>query len=534
MDNIKPYYIYLRKSRSDREAEQHGEGETLARHEKVLSDLAHRNQMQVSKVFREVVSGETIAARPQMQALLTDVEQGLCAGVLVMEIERLARGDTKDQGIVAEAFKYGNVKIITPMKVYDPSNEFDEEYFEFGLFMSRREYKTINRRIQRGRIASVKEGKFISSIPPYGYEKVPVENDKGYTLRINPKEAEIVRMIFNWYTQGFLQPDGTCLPLSTASICHKLDLLHKKPQRADHWSPSSIRDILKNPVYTGSIRWAYRKEMRLLKNGIVETHRITSDNYIQCKGLHQGIISRELFDTAQKRMKSYRKSSTKCSNLLKNPLAGILVCAKCNTPMTRLAPNKKTNYALIKCPNRDCDNISAPLDLLEKQLITALEHWFKNCTLNPDVLQTTISTHTDLHYLKNSIDELKKELAALDKQLDNAFAFFERGIYTEVEFQKRKSCISSQIDAINSDLSTLQSEYEQLLCMTQTSTSDLLTQTDFYILDIYRHMDSAAGKNQLLKSILEKVEYLKSEKNKRGEKCRGNFQLTIYPKIPKI
>lgn len=531
---MKPYYIYLRKSRSDQEAEQHGEGETLARHEKVLAELAIRNHLHISKVFREVVSGESIAARPQMQALLKDVEEGLCAGVLVMEIERLARGDTKDQGIVAEAFKYGNVKIITPMKVYDPANEFDEEYFEFGLFMSRREYKAINRRIQRGRIASVKEGKFISSIPPYGYDKVKVENDKGYTLKINPKEAEIVRMIFNWYTQGFIQPDGTCQRLSTASICHKLDLLHINPKRADHWSPSSIRDIIKNPVYTGSIRWSYRKEMRILKNGKAETRRITSDDYIQCKGLHEGIISRELFDTAQKRMGSNRKCSSKCNNLLKNPLAGVLACAKCNTPMIRLAPNKKTNYAMIKCPNKNCDNISAPLELVETQLLAALDHWLKNCTLNPQFFQKPITPDTDLHFLKTSIEELKKEQTALTRQLDNTYPFLERGIYTESEFQQRKHCISSQINALSIDLSTLQYEYDQLLCMKPIPKPGQPTETDYHILNMYRLMDSSAGKNQLLKSILEKVEYLKTEKNKRGGKKRANFQLTIYPKIPKI
>ena len=41
-------------------------------------------------------------------------------------------GNTRDQGIVAEAFKYSDTKIITPSKTYDPNNEFDEEYFEFG------------------------------------------------------------------------------------------------------------------------------------------------------------------------------------------------------------------------------------------------------------------------------------------------------------------------------------------------------------------------------------------------------------------
>ena len=136
------YCLYLRKSRADMEAEAHGEGETLARHEKLLLEVAKRGEYNVTQIYREIVSGETIAVRPVMQQLLQEVEQGLWAGVLVVEVERLARGDTIDQGMMAQAFKYSGTKIITPLKVYDPENEFDEEYFEFGLFMSRREYKT--------------------------------------------------------------------------------------------------------------------------------------------------------------------------------------------------------------------------------------------------------------------------------------------------------------------------------------------------------------------------------------------------------
>ena len=139
------YAIYLRKSRKDAEAEQRGEGETLARHRKILLDYAARHGLRISKIYEEIVSGESIAARPQMQQLLTDVEQEMYSGVLVMEVERLARGDTMDQGLVAQTFKFSDTKIITPTKTYDPNNEFDEEYFEFGLFMSRREYKTISK-----------------------------------------------------------------------------------------------------------------------------------------------------------------------------------------------------------------------------------------------------------------------------------------------------------------------------------------------------------------------------------------------------
>ena len=85
------YYMYLRKSRKDMELEKTGAGDTLKRHEKMLLDYAKQNNLNITKIFREIVSGETIAARPEMQKLLSEVELGLCKGVLVVEVERLAR-----------------------------------------------------------------------------------------------------------------------------------------------------------------------------------------------------------------------------------------------------------------------------------------------------------------------------------------------------------------------------------------------------------------------------------------------------------
>ena len=67
-------------------------------------------KLPIGAVYKEIVSGETISARPWMQQLLLEVMQGKWEGVLVMEVERLARGDTKDQGTVAEAFKFSHTK----------------------------------------------------------------------------------------------------------------------------------------------------------------------------------------------------------------------------------------------------------------------------------------------------------------------------------------------------------------------------------------------------------------------------------------
>ncbi|MEG1998218.1 MAG: recombinase family protein, partial [Clostridiales bacterium] len=75
------YCIYLRKSRSDAEAESHGEGETLARHESALLEFAQKRNLPITKIYREIVSGDTIASRPEMQQLLNNVEENLWDGV---------------------------------------------------------------------------------------------------------------------------------------------------------------------------------------------------------------------------------------------------------------------------------------------------------------------------------------------------------------------------------------------------------------------------------------------------------------------
>ena len=190
------YAIYLRKSRADAEAEAMGQGETLARHRRTLTELAAARGLDIGETYEEIVSGDTIADRPEMQRLLSDVQAGRWQGVLVMEIERLARGDSIDQGIVAQTFKYSNTLIVTPAKTYDPQDDADEEFFEFSLFMARREYKTIKRRLQAGRLASVREGKYMGTRPPFGYRRIKLQGEKGWSLEIIPDQADIVRMIY--------------------------------------------------------------------------------------------------------------------------------------------------------------------------------------------------------------------------------------------------------------------------------------------------------------------------------------------------
>lgn len=112
---VKDVAIYLRKSREDEELKE----ETLARHEKMLLDYCKRNKLNIVKTYKEVVSGESIANRPEMQKLLDDVASGLYNGVVCVEIERLSRGNQLDQCELLDVFKSSNTKIYTLNKIYD-------------------------------------------------------------------------------------------------------------------------------------------------------------------------------------------------------------------------------------------------------------------------------------------------------------------------------------------------------------------------------------------------------------------------------
>lgn len=508
------YAIYLRKSRKDRELELLGESETLARHEKALMELAQKQNLTVSGIYKEVVSGETISARPEMQKLLKAVEAGVYEGVLVMEVERLARGNTKDQGIVAEAFQFSNTLIITPNKTYDPSNEFDEEYFEFGLFMSRREYKTINRRIQRGRIASVKEGKYIAGIAPFGYDKVKIQGAKGYTLAPN-KDAETIKLIFSLYVDD---------KIGMQLIAKRLDALGIKPQKSEHWSRATIKDILTNPTYTGKIRWQWRKVNKVIEDGKIIEHRPKRkiNEYMLIDGLHPPIIPLDTFDKAQAILKGKYIPPIASNKDMKNPMARLVTCEKCGAAMTRVLSRTGD---FIKCSNSQCDNISSKVALVEKAIVEAMEDWFADYKLN---FKDKYMKQDYTKYV-NIIKNYSYKLEMLNKQLNNIHDLLEQGVYTIDVFRQRSTSIQNDINSTAKALKQAQAEYNNK--MSEDDIMDNYIPQTEKLIDAYHQITDTKIKNEILHQILDKVTYIKTEKGTRNNPAP--FNIKIYPKILK-
>lgn len=510
-NNMEYYCAYLRKSRKDMEAESHGQGETLARHEKRLKDYADSIGIKISKFYKEVVSGETISSRPIMQQLLTDVEKGMWTGVLVIEVERLARGNTLDQGIVSNAFQYSNTKIITPLKTYDPNNDYDEEYFEFGLFMSRREYKKINQRLHSGILSSVNEGKHVAASPPYGYEKYKLPKQKGFSLKINPDEANMVKLIYNLYING----NGLVF------ISNKLNSMGFKPHRGNKFSKSTISYILTNPVYIGKIQYTDKATIKKVKDGKVIRIKNENKDIIYVDGLHEPLIDLDTWNKVQNIRKNNLINRTKIDDTLKNPMASILKCGICGKTMHRITNNSR-NDVRIYCKN--CKkNIGSNINFVEDKLLNSL-----SLLLRDYKIQLINDEHTNIETLlrinKDSLLNQENELEKLKQQLNKTHDLLEQDIYTKETFLERSNLIKQQIDDINTNIENLKIDKKKI--NEKKINQKLLIPKIEKVIETYHSVDDIQIKNNLLKSVLEKVEYLKI-----APKSKEDFNLKLYLKL---
>ncbi|MCB6992935.1 recombinase family protein [bacterium 210820-DFI.6.37] len=504
------YCMYLRKSRADREAEARGEGETLARHESTLLDLAAKMNINLTKIYKEIVSGETIAARPVVQQLLNEVRGGLWEGVLVMEVERLARGDTKDQGVISEAFQISDTQIITPIKTFNPANEFDEEYLEFNLFMSRREYKTINRRIQRGRIRSIREGKWISPEPPYGYNRVKIQGDSGYTLEPREDQAEAVRLMFKWYTEEHIGADR---------IARRLNEYGFKPARSEKWSRLTIRGMLANPVYTGMVKWGERAEVKTIDdNGNIKKSRPYNPNLILIQGLHPALISMDLFNKAKEVRKNNIIPAAPRSRALKNPLAGLIECGCCGKKMQR-QEEKRRGSVWLHCEGRYCNNISSHFEFVEEDILEGLKAHLDRFKLQP-LEAPAEDPDAEIHA---AIGRLNDELATIEKQVGRLHDLLEQEVYSIDTFLERQQALSGKKNEIYNQVSELKEKLARK--REKLSREEFIPRLE-HVLDVYTTLENAEEKNTLLKTVLDKVVYTKT---KRGIKHQRDYQLEILP-----
>lgn len=490
--------LYLRKSRAE---ENLSVEEVLQRHKTELMALAEKLNLVIADedIYYEVVSGSSIAARPQMQRLLDALYADTYDMVLCMDIDRLGRGNMSDQGLILEAFRESGTLIVTPTKTYDLTNDEDEEMTEFKAFFARREYKMIRKRMQRGLMQTIAAGGYVAN-EPYGYRKVTI--NKMPSLEIVPEEAVFIHHIYRRYLEG----------VGAQIISEELNAMGSVPRRNAKWSRNTVRGILRNPTYCGKVAWNrvhhYRPDSRAANGHKVKY--MPEEEWLLYDGLHEAIIPEEEWNRAQERRKA-RYTPPNNTGQVTNPFAGLIKCSNCGANMQQM--QSKGMHHLL-CNTKGCC-AGAKMEYVEELILANLRDIMEALKLAAAESRAISTDH-----LTANLASLETEKSRLTARISRLYDFLEDGTYDRSTFRERLSAAQESISTIDEQINRIQAEIAKLTAQEPEKAAEAIDNA----LLLYPTLD-AKGKNELLKTIINKMVYTKHKKTKPRD-----FRIEIHLK----
>ena len=417
-----------------------------------------------------------------MLKVLDRIQNEDIKGVLVIEPQRLSRGDLSDCGTIIRAFRYTDTLIITPSKTYDLADKFDRKFFEMELMRGNDYLEYVKEIMNRGRLASVQAGNYIGSGSPYGYDKC--KDGKSFTLVPNA-EADTVKLIFELWTH-----DG----LGTTTIAHKLTALHIKPRKSQIWSSASIKDMLKNPIYIGKLRWNWRKTVKKYEDGELVTSRphAKPEDWILVDGKHEAIISEEVFNAAQERFGQLPKTKPKMK--LNNAFAGIMHCA-CGRAMT-YRPQLRCEDRILCTNMKYCSNRSAVYQEVVDEVIHALMQTVE------DFRELSEEPKKSSEAQRAITAALRKELNALETQQERLYEFLESGVYSAEVFVKRNEALAQRRSELQEAITEAVAQE-----VTETDYKQRIIALKEAIAALESDAVSVEDKNRLLRAVVKNITY---------------------------
>lgn len=481
------WIMYLRKSRQDDPNET--VEEVLQKHETILQEFAERElgyKIEEENIYREVISGESIADREEIKKVLARLEDPAVAGVLVVEPSRLSRGDLADCAKIIDSFRFSKSIIATPYMTYDLENKMERKFFQDELLRSNEFLEYTKSILWRGRVAAVKRGCFINHTPPYGFKRVKIGKD--HTLEIIEEQAEVVRHIFELYIKENLTP---------FRIAQRLNGMGIPSPTGVKWTRDTIHSILRNEHYAGYVAFNKYKETQILENGEVITRRIyqPEEEWIIAEGKHKEIITRETWETAKALTARHPRINEKRE--LINPLAGILVCKGCGRALKYVTTKRAEDR--YTCKSKPLCYKSVKVEALLDAVLVALEE-----SELPTLEFKAQNGDGNAHNIQRKLlAKLEKQMEEYRVQEDRQFELLETNPnYSQEVFNRRNAELRQKMEECQSAIYKAKSTMPESVDYSERAA--VLKSA----IDILKDDEATADdKNKVLKAIIDRIEY---------------------------
>ena len=493
------WLMYLRKSRQDDPNET--VEEVLAKHEGILQEWARRElgyEIPEENIYREVVSGESLDDRIEIKKVLSRIEDDHVAGILVVEPQRLSRGDLEDCGKLISTLRYTNTLVATPMMIYDIENKMERRFFQDELMRGRDFLEYTKEILLRGRIAAIKRGCYISVVPPYGYDKLLIGKDHTLTPNAN---ADIVRMIFDLYAN---QEKSFC------QIATHLNRMKIPAPLGGVWRGDTIRVVLKNVHYIGKVSYNKVKKTTVMENGERVIKRLTQadEDIIIAEGKHPAIIDEDLFQRAQDRRNLEPRKKRDLT--LQNVFSGLIFCAKCGKSIMR-HPYHHTE-ARMECRSSPKCYKTAKYSEVEQAVIATLElaELPKLCAMRDNRAGDAANLQ------KRLLERLEKQMDEYRQQEEKQYDLLETGVYTQSLFERRNAALREKITECQDQIRQARAS------MPKSIDYDERIQTLELAIEMLKDPEaSIEKKNKFIKRIIQRINY------STGESSYNNTQIIL-------
>lgn len=461
-DKVYSVGLYIRLSREDENKTD--VSESITNQKSLLLQYVKENNLRVYDIYIDDGYSGTTFDRPGFNRLINDIENKLVNMVITKDMSRLGRDYIKTGYYLEKYFPEHNIRYIAITDNIDTYlNNSSNDIAPFKAIMNDYYAKDISKKIKSSLRAKQKEGKWVGSRCPYGYDKDI--NNKNH-LVINEEQAGIVRYIFDLSLNGLtcfkIANKLTLENIKTPAQYYNFNWKNNYNMNMGKWHPKTIKDILTNRLYTGDLVQNRRSKVNYKIKKVVYNKEC---DYIVVPNTHEAIIDKELFDRVQSLIPKNVGRNEKRENHL---LDGLLYCGECNHRIS-VSPRRKIdnrcytvcNYYRTYLKQKVCTMHSNNYDIVEDKILELLKEYCLKYMDKKSILNRVINTNNDkqnnLKYIKN----LEKEISNINDNLDSIYIDRLNKNISEEQFNRVKIKLETELNIKLDKIKELKKEKTQ-------------------------------------------------------------------------
>ena len=482
-------------------------------------------------------SGKSIEGRASFCRMMDDIKAGKdgISYVLVFKLSRFGR-NAADVLSTLQIMQDFGVNLICVEDGIDSSKDAGKLMISVLSAVAEIERENIRIQTMEGRIQKAREGRWNGGFAPYGYRLVDGR------LEINEEEAPAIRTIFDQYVNTNIGTTGLAKYLENHGI-HKIQRQNGKNPL---FASSTIQKILKNPVYCGKIAFGRRRTEKV-KGTRNEYKLVEQESYLLVDGLHEGLVSEEVWQAAQVKMKAtaqkYELVSRRKTDRV-HLLSSIVKCPVCGAGMygnksikKRPDGTKYKDFYYYGCKHRGMQRgykCTYSKQIQEEVLDGAVAEVISKLVSNPKfaaMMQEKINMKVDT-------TAIEQEIAAYEKQLRQYYATKSR-LMDEIDnldpddrhFISRKSDLDDRLYKMYDKIEDAENSLMDARAKKQAIEADKITGDNIYKIlicfdKLYATM-SEAERRKLVEILIDEVQ-IYPERQPNGQWLKSiRFKLPI-------